>query len=399
MNTAVTAPPPPRDPARSARVLVVLDTAAAWSRGILRGFMAAAHEHDWTLLHYHPDADMRWLASEWSPAAAVIGPELPGEAIASLAPAAIVSVNADRSGRGIPSVCLDEEAIAARALDHLLDTGLRHLSTFRFDNAPFAIAREAAFVAGALAAGAQVSPGWGSPDVTQPRIENPGEIFEWLRQLRRPCGVFTCTDRWGRAIARYIRAAGLRVPEDIALVGADNDVLECELVSPPLSSVVIPWQELGRAAAELVQAALGGKPVAGERRILSPLAVVPRRSSDVFAIQDPLVAKAVRWIRANARQRLTVSMVASATGGGRKRLERRFRAALNRTVHDEIRRAHVEVAKTLLETTTSSLLHVAKESGFRNAALLSVAFRHDVGMPPGLYRRRVQHELRAREAD
>src|SRR5690606_17814837 len=147
------------------------------------------------------------------------------------------------------------------------------------------------------------------------------------------------------------------------------------------------------------QAALGGKPVAGERRILSPLAVVPRRSSDVFAIQDPLVAKAVRWIRANARQRLTVSMVASATGGGRKRLERRFRAALNRTVHDEIRRAHVEVAKTLLETTTSSLLHVAKESGFRNAALLSVAFRHDVGMPPGLYRRRVQHELRAREAD
>src|SRR5690606_32197959 len=203
MNTAVTAPPPPRDPARSARVLVVLDTAAAWSRGRLRGFLAAAHEHDWRLLHYPPDADMRWLASEWSPAAAVIGPELPGEAIASLAPAAIVSVNADRSGRDIPSVCLDEEAIAARALDHLLDTGLRHLSTFRFDNAPFAIAREAAFVAGALAAGAQVSPGWGSPDVTQPRIENPGEIFEWLRQLRRPCGVFTCTDRWGRAIARY----------------------------------------------------------------------------------------------------------------------------------------------------------------------------------------------------
>jgi LacI family transcriptional regulator len=380
-------------------VLVVLDTSAAWSRGILRGFMAAAHEHDWSLLHYHPDADMRWLASEWAPSAAVIGPELPAAAVASLAPASLVSVNFDRSADGVASVCLDEEAIAARAVRHLLDTGLRHLSTFRFDNAPFAVARERAFVAGALAAGAQVTPGWGGADVDQPRIENPAEILGWVQQLRRPCGIFTCTDRWGRAIARYVRAAGLRVPEDIALLGADNDVLECELISPPLSSVIIPWQEVGRAAAELVQLSLTSKPIAGKRLVTPPLAVLIRRSSDVFAIQDPLVAKAVRWIRANAGQRLTVNMVASAAGGGRKRLERRFRAALNRTVHDEIRRAHVDVAKALLETTSNSLLHVAKESGFRNAALLSVAFRHDVGIPPGLYRRRLRHELGSAGSD
>jgi LacI family transcriptional regulator len=88
-----------------------------------------------------------------------------------------------------------------------------------------------------------------------------------------------------------------------------------------------------------------------------------------------------------------VDMVARAVGGGRKRLERRFRAALDRTVHDEIRRAHVDMAKTLLETTSNSLIQVAKGSGFRNAALLSVAFHRDMGMPPGLYRRRVQHEM------
>jgi crotonobetainyl-CoA:carnitine CoA-transferase CaiB-like acyl-CoA transferase len=89
----------------------------------------------------------------------------------------------------------------------------------------------------------------------------------------------------------------------------------------------------------------------------------------------------------------SLDMVAQAVGGGRKRLERRFRAALDRTVHDEIRRAHVDMAKTLLETTNSSLIQVAKGSGFRNAALLSVAFHRDMGMPPGLYRRRVQSEL------
>ncbi|HTV20103.1 MAG TPA: helix-turn-helix domain-containing protein, partial [Polyangiaceae bacterium] len=126
----------------------------------------------------------------------------------------------------------------------------------------------------------------------------------------------------------------------------------------------------------------------------SPLAVMARRSSDVFAVSDPIVGKAVRWIRANAEQRLTVSMVASAVGGGRKRLERRFRAALNRTVHDEILRAHIDVAKGLLQSTDTSLLEIARQSGFTNAALLSVAFRREVGVPPGLYRRRVQRELR-----
>lgn len=355
--------------------------------------MAAAHERDWTLLHYHPDADMSWLAAEWAPAAAVIGPELPAAACTRLAPATLVSVNLDRSADGVASVCLDEAAIAQLALQHLMNAGLRQLSTFRFDGAPFALARERAFVAEARAAGAQVSPGWGSSGgALEQQVEVPSAILEWLRALPKPCGIFTSTDLWGRAVARYVRAAGYSVPEELALVGADNDVLECELISPPLSSVMIPWQELGREAARLVQRALSGESIAGSRVLLSPLSVVARRSSDVFAVSDPLVAKSVRWIRANAQRRITVGMVAAAVGGGRQRLERRFRAALDRTVHDEIRRAHVEAAKTLLETTQLTLPQVARQSGFTNAALLSTAFRREVRMPPGLYRRRVQQE-------
>src|SRR5688572_14598139 len=95
------------------RVLVVLGTDAGWSRGILRGFMAAARERNWVLLHYHPSSNLNWLVDEWAPAAAVIGPELSPEAIARLAPAPLVSVTVDRSSDGIASVCLDEEGIAA----------------------------------------------------------------------------------------------------------------------------------------------------------------------------------------------------------------------------------------------------------------------------------------------
>jgi LacI family transcriptional regulator len=127
--------------------------------------------------------------------------------------------------------------------------------------------------------------------------------------------------------------------------------------------------------------------------VTAPLAVAARRSSEVLAIEDALVAKAVCWIRENAQQHLNVPMVAAAVGGGRKRLERRFRRALDRTVQEEIRRARVETAKGLLQTTRASLLDIAKQSGFSNAALLSVAFKREVGMPPGSYRRRVHGAL------
>jgi len=373
------------------RVLVVLGTDAAWSRGILRGFMAAAHERDWTLLHYHPFANLDWLLDEWAPSAALIGPELGPEAIARLAPVPLVSVTVDRSADRIASVCLDEEGIAALAVEHLLATRLRHVTTFRFDESPFAVARECAFVEQARAAGAQVTVGWGSEGYAPlERGERPAAMVAWLRALPKPCGIFTCTDSWGRAVARYAREAGLRVPEDLALVGADNDVLECELITPPLSSVMIPWEEVGRNAATLVRLALGSQAIAGRRVVVSPIAVAARRSSDVLAVDDALVASAVAWIRDHADRRLTVTMVARAVGAGRQRLERRFRRTLDRTIQDEIRRAHVEVAKHWLATTRASMADVAKRSGFSSASLLNVAFRRELGVPPGAYRRRLQ---------
>ena len=204
----------------------------------------------------------------------------------------------------------------------------------------------------------------------------------------RPCGVFTCADVWGRVVARYARAARLRVPEDLALVGVDNDSVECELIVPPLSSVAVPWRSVGERAALLVQRALAGKAIAGERVLISPLDVVTRRSSDAFAVADPLVADAVAWIRAHAERRLSVPMVARAVASSRQRLERRFRATLARTVQQEIRRAHVEVAKHMLATSSAELKEIAAQSGFSSAALLSVAFQSELGMPPGVYRRR-----------
>lgn len=368
-------------------MLLVLDSSAAWSRGTLRGFSRVAQERGWSVLHYQPTANLERLALELPPRAAVIGPSFSGPWPEQLRGCISVAINTDRSAEGVASVLLDEARIAELAVSHLLARGFRNLTTFRFD--AWGARREGFFRDAAARAGAQLEPAWWSDaEASLQREECPAAIMAWLSRLQKPCGIFVLCDAWARMLARYARAAQLRVPEDVALVGVDNDAFECEITAPPLSSVAVPWHEFGEKAARLVQIGLAGAPLAGKRLLVEPLDVVIRRSSDAFAIQDSLVSAAVTWIRGHAGERLTVPMLATAVRVSRQRLERHFRRHLGRTVVDEIRRARVEVARRLLATGSLPLAEIAKQSGFTNAALLSVAFRREVGMPPGAYRRK-----------
>jgi LacI family transcriptional regulator len=381
------------------RVLVILGTGPGWSRGILVGFMAVAHERGWTLLHYNDTSYLNWFADALGPIAAVVAAEFDAPAFSKVQDAPFICVTADKTHKKIASVCLDEAAIGRLAYEHLRNTGVRNVSTFRYDESPFAVAREVAFVEAAHAGDTRVAHGWGVGEGPWDRSENPAAMLAWLRGLPKPCGIFTCTDGWARTVARYAQLAGLRIPEDIALVGADNDVIECELMSPPLSSVLIPWREVGRSAATLVHRALSGKLGASERIVIAPLTVVARRSSELLAVDDALVARAVEWIRAHARQRLTVPTVARAVASGRHRLERAFRRVLGRTIQAEIRRARVDAAKRLLERSRASVAEVAKQAGFKTASLLTAAFQRELGMTPGAYRRLVRSELEGADAD
>jgi LacI family transcriptional regulator len=375
-------------------VLLVLDSSAAWSRGILRGFARVAHEQGWTVLHYPAAANLERLAAELPPSAAVIGPNFSGPWPAGLRDCVSVAINADRCAEGIASVLLDEAPVAELALAHLLARGFRNLTTFRFD--AWGALREQRFREAAARAGAQLEPGWWS-DAAPPfgpeelgRQEQPAAIMAWLSGLKKPCGIFALCDAWARMVARYASAAGLRMPEDVALVGVDNDTFECEIAVPPLSSVAVPWRSFGENAARLVQLGLRGGPIAGQRVLVQPLDVVTRRSSDAFAIEDSLVSAGVAWIHGHIAGRLTVPMIADAIRVSRQRLERHFRRHLGRTVLEEIRRSRVEVARRLLSTTELALPEIAKQSGFTNSALLSVAFRREVGVPPGAYRRQAR---------
>ncbi len=374
---------------RDPRVLILLNASAAWSRGVLRGFTAAARQKGWTLLHYHTPVDLNWLVQLWKPTVVVLQWSPHRDVAQALESCWAISVNEDSSAHGIASVCVDETAIAQLAAKHLMSKGLRDLTTFRFNDGKFAVERERAFGEAVLAHGARLVPGWWIDGADPPRFhENPAAITAWLEQLPRPCGVFACTDSWASVVARYAQLAGVRIPEDLALIGVDNDTLDCELASPPFSSVCVPWRTVGEKAACLVGRALAGAPVANERIVVPPVDVIPRRSTDVAVVDDPIVARALSWISDHIGRRLTLNGIARAAACSRQRLEQRFQAAIGRTVMQEVRRARVDVARRLLSTTELSLPLVAQQCGFSSAALLSVAFRRETGMPPGAYRRR-----------
>jgi LacI family transcriptional regulator, galactose operon repressor len=368
------------------RVLVVLDSSAAWSRGTLRGFARVADEQRWTLHHYDAASDLDALVAEFPARAAVLGPRFGGPWPSRLRESVSVSINTDRSAEGIASVCLDEVRTTELAATHLMARGFRNVTTFRF--AAWGARREQYFRDVAVRMGARLEPGWWSSERWELGQEKQlASIIDWLRTLRRPCAVFALCDLWARTIARCARDAGLRVPEDLAVLGVDNDVFQCELDAPALSSIEVPWQRFGESAAELVRLGLSGEDISGRRVLVPPVDVVTRRSSDALAVDDPLIAEAVAWIRAHATQRLSVPVIADALGVGRQTLERRFRRWLGRTVVDEVRRARVDVARRLLSTSELALPEVAHQSGFATPALLNVAFHREVGLPPGAYRR------------
>lgn len=370
----------------SPRVLVVLDSSAAWSRGTLRGFARVADEQGWTLHHHDGARDLDALAAAFPVRAAVLGPTFVGPWPARLRACVSVSINTDRSDEGVASVCLDEARTSELAASHLLARGFRNLTTFRF--AAWGARREQHFRDAVARRGAQLEPSWASSERAERSPEKqPAAIIEWLTSLRRPCAVFALCDVWARMIARYAREAGLRVPEDLAVLGVDNDVFQCELDAPSLSSIEVPWQRFGESAAELVQQGLRGEVIAGRRVLVPPVDVVTRRSSDALAIDDALIVEALAWIRAHASERLSVPVISEALGVGRQTLERRFRRWLGRTVVEEVRRARVELARRLLASSELPLQEVARRSGFATAALLNVAFHRELGLAPGAYRR------------
>ena len=210
--------------------------------------------------------------------------------------------------------------------------------------------------------------------------------MEWLKSLPKPVGLMACNDSCGCNVLQTCARAGLRVPEDVAVVGVDNDEMMCEVSSPRLSSVALDLEKAGYMAGKLLDDLMAGRACDGRLVQVEPTHVVARESTDVIVQQDPVVANALRFIRNHAGRPIGVLEVAEGVGVCRRTLERRFFRAIGRSPLKEIARCRVERAKRLLSETDLPHHRVAAAANFGGLKALNRTFREIEGLPPSVFR-------------
>ncbi len=213
-------------------------------------------------------------------------------------------------------------------------------------------------------------------------------MAEWLKSLPKPVGLMACSDDRSQHVLEACKIANLHVPEQIAIIGTDNDELLCELSNPTLSSVAFNLEKAGYEAARLLDELMDGKPMEGQKIVAQPTSVITRQSTDILAIEDTDVAAAIRYIREHARSMIQVQDVVDATTISRRSLEQRFRKALNRSILDEVKRVHMDQIERMLVETNFSIKKICLSLGHNSVDNISRYFKQYTGLSPSEYRKK-----------
>lgn len=377
---------------RRPRVALLIDMSGVHGRRILRGITEYLHSHrSWTIDLEHRDVARglpRWLhgwrgdgvISRWS------GPRVVNELLGFGVP--VVDVSSRHPAFGPPRITSDDRAIGGLAADHLLERRLRSFGFYGIAGELWSSCRRDGFVGTVARAGhpCEVFEATLIGHRHQPTEREVSQLARWLKSLPKPAGVMVCKDLRATYILTACQRAGLRVPDDVALVGADDDTLLCELHDPPLSSVIANPEQIGVEAAAVLDRLMAGGTAGFDQVQVPPIGVATRRSTDILAIEDDCIAEAVRFIHANACHGISVGDVLHHVGLSRATLDRRFRKALDRSPQDEIRAVQLGRAKQLLTETEHSMSRIAELIGFRHTEYFHYSFKRAYDCTPKQFR-------------
>lgn len=379
--------------ARHPHVALMVETSSIYGRRILQGIARYLRSHrPWSVFVEQRALESlppRWLES-WRGDGVISRLHNPAfaEAIRK-ARVAAVDLTHRRPPFGLPRIASDDLATGRLAAEHLLERGFRSFAFCGFTGMLWSTRRGESFL-GALADSGDSGRVFESPWVgsdARPWEREQRAIGRWLKALPKPVGVLACNDVRGLHVLDACRRVNLNVPEEVAVLGVDDDPLLCELCDPPLSSVIPNPERIGYEAAALLDRLMDGEEAGFEERLISPLGVAARLSTDVLAIDDPRIAAAVRFIREHACQAITVRDVLEHVPLSRTALERRFRRYLGRSPQAEIRAVRLKRVKQLLAGTDLKLGQIAELAGFEHPEYLSVVFKREIGRSPGRFRR------------
>ena len=390
----------PMQPVSRPNVALLIESSRSYGRSLLRGVALFSRTHgNWPLLHEEMTIDSRlpdWLdPSRVDGVIARVDDHLVDPLRRLNVP--IVDVRCHRTYAGIPQIETDDRAVAELAFDHLWQQGFRRFAFCGYRGAHYSENRLQHFRALVAAKSCPLSvyEAVGSETTSLTSIERAGvldvpRLSEWLSSLDRPTGLFACNDIRGQQVLNVCRRLDVSVPDDLGVIGVDNDDAICPLSDPPLSSVEPNAERAGYTAAETLDAMLNGTACPFPIKYIPPIGVTQRLSTQVRAVEDREIARVCRFIRENASSGINVGDIVAFSTLSRRQLERRFRAELNRTPHAELTAAQLLRAKQLLAETTLTLEKLAPLAGYSHKERLIAVFKRETGETPGQYRARVR---------
>ena len=374
---------------RSNGVAVLVETSSAHGRGLIRGVAEYAQQHtDWSL-HLEEAGPLQavpgWLKA-WVGQGVIARIETPEIARALQAKRVpVVNVSGRTSPPGVPHVDMDNRATCELAVDYFCRRGYQNFAFCGNPRFEWSAWRQDLFAQRLRAVRMNL-------DAFQFRDEPSGvaPLRAWLKSLPKPVALLACNDLCGRHVLEACEHVGLTVPAEIAVLGVDDDDILCNLCRPQLSSVVPDTEGIGYLAAQTLHALMRGEKLRDTTRLVRPLSVQTRQSTDSAATSDWHVSQALRFIHGHATRDICVSDVVVQTHVSRRFLEKHFQAVVGRSLHDEILRIRLETSQRLLATTEMPLKEVATRSGFRRADYLSSVYRDKLGMSPSEYRAKMR---------
>lgn len=378
------------------RVAVLVETEDSWGSGVIRGIADYSQDYGhWNLLIDPRDHEQRLaLPDLWEGDGIIarIGTRLQLNQITNRH---LPTVNVDtvfEELEGIYDVVTDDKQRAELAFGHLRDRGFEEFGYFAPPSKKYSSKRGQHFIETVEKAGfrcREYKPGY--------RVgrkigweEQQRRVSRWLNSLPFPVAILTVDAYHGRQLVEICNMSGIRVPDEVAILAGDTDELMCDVCTPPLSSVALAGRKIGFEAAALLDRLMHGQTPEYRSYKVPPEGIISRQSTDILAIDDESVVRALRFIQAHAFQDIVVKDILNEVPVSRRSLEIQFKHYLGRSPAEEIRRVRLEKGQELLARTDLSIGEIAVASGFANSTRFGVAFRKRFGITPLAYRKQLQ---------
>lgn len=305
--------------------------------------------------------------------------------------APVVNISGTLAKTPVPRVSLDNGMVGRLAAEHLIERGFETFAYFGLRDVSYSAVRQHAFDGRLRDSGGRSVALLMPPTYRAKGLQwrdQQRKLVKWLSSLPKPVGLFAVTDYRARQVLDACRQMGLRVPQEVAVIGVDNEEVICVHVQPQLSSVIRDNQQEGYRAAALLDQLIRGRKVDSMEEMIPPLGVVARESTETVAFKDPRLCEAIEYLNKHIDDPIGVQELASHVGVSRRWMEYAFRDALKESPYQYIRHRRLKLAQHLLETESAAKIYqVAERTGFSSAKQLSMSFCQEFGQSPREYQR------------